>query len=350
MSTIVVEEFQGMHPSKASAAASPSSKSMSVRTCEAHLQGGQPAEELASRIFLAQTRLWNALVEIDHEARFDYLKALEGSDTQLAALMQQAEQHEQRLLQLVDMRHQEDPSHRPAAWGHEHNTFHASLRRSRAALQQTYEAIHQARLRAEDAAKPRLLEIEAKRRARVQALAEPGAAGLLACHSESTLFQYKRARAHATRSGTQLEFRRFEGDGFFRVRLPDEGHSSGEPLPVAWGTASACGASAPWVRLAAGLPDPRTNLAPSLTFSLAAPADLQAPRHMVLRAVTARRTMAMGRPAWQLSFMFSKANAARTHWRFSDGDGAPTPPPARRRPRARGHQPMESLSSALLSI
>lgn len=293
-------------------------KQVVVRAYGARLLGSKDAEAHATGVFLGQNKLWNKLVEIEQTARTAYQDALAASDPELASLNEQHAAEEAVMQALLDAR----ASARAAARSKKTDVEKpqaAAIKTSAARLKEIRAQMKICKVRAKEAAKPLVEAAEVKRRELVKAAAE--AAGLWWCHSETVLARYDTARVKAMKTGAQLRFHRYDGEGSMGVRFSVAG---GDLTKIRAGSTDLLSIERPSTELLGRAKEVKADggrrvvvtvragaraedgAIPKLRFLVTIPADRDLPVNIPLKTVTLRRDMHVHKSEWKMVFTFSK--------------------------------------------
>ncbi|MDE2099868.1 MAG: transposase [Patescibacteria group bacterium] len=288
-------------------------KKIVIRKYGARLLGGEAAERTASGILFAQNKLWNQLVEIERRTFAQWQQIVALSDERLTALTGQYGLEEQALESLKAERNAARARKRSKA-GEAEPLYKAAIAEKAALLKDLRRQMKERKTEAKVNAKPRLDELEAQRRAAIKVAAAQ--AGLWWCHSEIVLNRFDVARSKALKSGRQLQFHRYDGEGSMYVRfspglLLDSSDADKtamlkirEPSAKEMGRKTNGRHKTLWhVTLRAGKPA-EDGVFDTLSFLVTEHAGAELQRSMPLKTVTAKREMRSGRPEWFLVFMF----------------------------------------------
>ncbi|MFC6282185.1 MULTISPECIES: zinc ribbon domain-containing protein [Polaromonas] len=293
-------------------------KKVVVRAFGARLRGGSEAEQLATSVFLQQNRLWNKLVEIEKENRLAYRSALVQSDEELSLLTERLAAEDATIEAIVLARNAARAKARSKKNADDAISHAQALKSATARRKEIYTLMKACRERAKAAAKPLIEAAELERRQQVKE-----AASLFPmwwCHSETVLKKYDLARGKAMRTGAELRFHRFDGNGSMGARFSSEGGMIDriragktdilqfrEPTPDELGRMSALkadGGRRVIVRVRAGNKADDGTI-PFLEFLVTMHAERDLPEDMPLKTVTLRRDMFAGRPDWKIVLTFS---------------------------------------------
>lgn len=170
-------------------------KRVVVRAFDADPLNAEMAKETVNQVLILQSRLWNALVEIDHTFRREYLAILAGSDPTIAILQRS----------LADL-HKVENATTPEILAPQ-----AALERARIEGDLKKRFTEAKRLCETD-----IRSLEARRKLCVSELQTPE---LWWCHRESVMARHESARSKSFKEGTTPNFHSFNGEGSLRLRF-----------------------------------------------------------------------------------------------------------------------------------
>lgn len=293
-------------------------KVVTVRAFGARLLGGQAAQDLASEVFRAQNRLWNALVEIERGAREAYRAALVQSDTELADLQDRADAEQTTIDALIDSRNRARAAKRSKTVD-KATDYAQGIKDATARLKELRARMKEVKVRAKEAARPLIEAAELQRREKVKGAV--AAADMWWAHSETVLLKFDVARVRAMKEGRDLRFHRYDGEGSMGVRFSVEGGSLAkiyggstsmlhirDPLPEELGAMKAVKADGNRrviVELRAGGKVEVGDVA-KLRFLVTMHGGRELPTDAPLKTVTVTRRMHVNKPEWQIVFTFSR--------------------------------------------
>lgn len=294
-----------------------------VRVCKygARLLGGEPARQRVQAILLAQNRLWNKFVEIERAARSEYRQALVSADAELDELTAKAEILKASLQELVEARNRERAAQRRKKTD-DAASFAEQIKARRSGLKALFQQMAALKQRAKAAATPLVQRVEQERRTRISAALKD--AGLWWCHSETVLARYETARSRAMKAGTELQFRRFEGEGSFGVRFTKgmclssilDGRTSllelRRPTSQELGRAVEVkndGGRRVVFKVRAGDKGRETGEIPFLEFLVTMHAGIEFPQDLAPKTLSVLCDAQPGRLEFHVAFMFSGASA-----------------------------------------
>lgn len=293
-------------------------KKVVVRAFGARLRGGAEAEQLATSVFLQQNRLWNKLVEIEKANRLVYRDALVQSDGELSELAARLAAEESTIDAILEARNQARAKARSKKNAEDSASHAQALKAATARRKEIWTLMKGCKDRAKAAAKPLIEAAEAARRLQVKEAAQ--LFPMWWAHSETILNKYDVARGKAMRTGAELRFHRFDGNGSMGVRFTVDGGMLDriragrtdllqfrEPTPDELGrmlATKADGGRRVIVQVRAGSKT-EGGAIPFLEFLVTMQADRDLPEDMPLKTVTLRRDMYAGRPDWKIVFTFS---------------------------------------------
>jgi hypothetical protein len=296
-------------------------KTVKVLSFGARLLGGEAAEEHASYVLRGMNRLWNKLVEIEHEARIAYNDALIQSDEELSKLKAEEEQKDLLVDSLIEKRNRDRASKRTKKIDQAEN-YAALIKKASAERKEIRARMKEIKGRAKEQAKPLIQKAEQERREKVKEAV--AASGLWWCHSEMLVGpagKFDAARVKAMKEGMKLQFHRYDGNGSMRVRLTNDGgelsrimggHTNlikiRDPLPQELGTmkqTKSDGGQRKIIEIRSGSRNEDGSI-PKLTFMVTIHGDREFPTDMPLKTVTLKREMHVDKPDWKMVFMFSR--------------------------------------------
>lgn len=165
--------------------------------------------DAAGDVLFRANRLWNALVEIERESRAA-ANAVLGSAPEAAAATAEAERLSAEMERL-------QASRKAAKTGRGNRDLVASIAAQIASLApelRTARAVaKEARKAAVEGSRDALRAIETRRKERVKTARNPEQSGLWWGHYNAVCAAYDTARSRAMKTGTQLQFHRFDGSG-----------------------------------------------------------------------------------------------------------------------------------------
>lgn len=300
-------------------------KQISIRKYGARLIGSDAVIVQSMR---DQNRLWNKLVEIERANRTEYREIVTQSDDELAALARRAEGAEQRMEDARRRRNNARQAKRSKNIDGAHD-YAAEIRGISGELKTLRERMKICRVRAKEVARPRLEELELRRRDAVKAAGK--AAGLWWCHSELVMTAFDTARVKALKTNAELRFHRFDGDGRVGVRFspgillanpPDtELLRMRQARPEELGNLQARRAKKRIVAvdMRVGKPGEQGEI-PVATFLVTIHDGMEILPNAPLKTIIAKREVRAGAPNWFMVFMFVDPDA--------EHDDKPLPPKA----------------------
>ena len=299
-------------------------KKVVVRAFGARLRGGAEAEQLATSVFLQQNRLWNKLVEIEKTNRLAYRDALVQSDGELSDLSDRLAAEEATIEAILGARNAARAKARSKKNAEDATSHSQALKSATARRKDIWTLMKACRERAKTAAKPLIEAAEVARRQQVKEAAQ--LFPMWWAHSETILKKYDTARGKAMRTGAELRFHRFDGNGSMGVRFAIEGGMIDriragrtdllqlrEPTPAELGRMSALkadGGRRIIMKVRAGSKADDGTI-PFLEFLVTMHAERDLPEDMPLKTVTLRRDMFAGRPDWKIVLTFSAEVASQ---------------------------------------
>jgi hypothetical protein len=313
-------------------------KQVVVRQYGARLLGGVEAERLASEALFRQNQLWNSLVEVEHQSRAGYNRALTESDAELKQLQSDLTGLETELATLTTNRNRARVEAR-AKTSPAIKEIEAARKRVIAAMAATRTQIKARKTEVKDKAADQIAANESDRKAAVKVACAKH--DLWWAQQELMLDRYKVARVRAMKEGEMLQFHRFDGSGSMRVRF-----SGADPVAVdrvLTGFSDLLAIEEPSADILGPMKARKADgsrrvvitvrvgkrtqdgFIPKLRFLVTLHAGHDMPKDMPLKTVTLRRDMHCGRQDWRISFMWAEplpvAGDRAVHDRTLPADG-----------------------------
>ena len=165
-----------------------------------------------------QNHLWNRLVELDQAHRVQYF-SITADDPDVAALEAQIAQLEKLLAEAVEARNKARKLARRKS-GSDVEVHDAAVKALSIQLKPLREKAKDARKAARARLTPALKDLEEKRKAAVtEARQQAAADGLWWGNYNAVLASYDMARQRAVKTGAELRFRRYDGEGRLTVQI-----------------------------------------------------------------------------------------------------------------------------------